>query len=89
MQELVIINSIIILMDLCLLGLEAASLYLLETLVKGVVYSLKLKLEFAILSKLKSFSSGSEGISLGNESTISSTKTGQNTERVARSMTAH
>jgi len=52
MQQLILINAIIIAMDLCLLGLEAASLYILETLVKGVIYSIKLKLEFAILGKL-------------------------------------
>lgn len=60
MRELVIINLVIIIMDLGLLGLEAASLYILETLVKGVVYSIKLKLEFAILGKLVNFVGGTE-----------------------------
>lgn len=55
MRQLVIINFLIIILDLGLLGLEAASLYILETLVKGVVYSIKLKLEFAILGKLVNF----------------------------------
>jgi hypothetical protein len=59
MRELIFINALIILLDLGLLGLEAASLYILETLVKGVVYSIKLKLEFAILSKLVNISGGS------------------------------
>ena len=58
MQQLVGINAIIIVMDLGLLGLEAASLYILETLVKGVIYSIKLKLEFAILGKLVNFVGG-------------------------------
>lgn len=63
MFQLLGINILIILMDLGLLGLEAASLYILETIVKGFLYSVKLKLEFAILSKLVTFvgRSGSEG----------------------------
>ena len=52
LHELFYINMIIILMDLSLLGLEYANLYILEIVVKGMVYSVKLKLEFAILGKL-------------------------------------
>lgn len=55
MIQLIAINVLIIIMDLGLLGLEAASLYILETIFKGFLYSLKLKLEFAILSKLVQF----------------------------------
>lgn len=55
MYQLIAINVLIIIMDLGLLGLEAASLYILETVFKGFLYSLKLKLEFAILSKLVHF----------------------------------
>ncbi|KAF7196021.1 hypothetical protein HII31_02647 [Pseudocercospora fuligena] len=55
MKQLIFINVVIIIMDLGLLGLECASLYILETLLKGVIYSIKLKLEFAILSKLVKF----------------------------------
>jgi hypothetical protein len=55
MWQLLAINVLIIIMDLGLLGLEAASLYILETIVKGFLYSVKLKLEFAILSKLVKF----------------------------------
>ena len=60
MQQLLLINAIIIVMDMALLGLEAASLYILETLFKGVIYSIKLKLEFAILGKLVKFVGGSK-----------------------------
>jgi hypothetical protein len=52
MYQLFYINIIIILMDLGLLGVEYAKLYILETSIKGVVYSVKLKLEFAILGRL-------------------------------------
>ncbi|KAH9860744.1 hypothetical protein J1614_012076 [Plenodomus biglobosus] len=52
MYQLLGINVIIISMDLALLGVEFANLYLIETTLKGVVYSIKLKLEFAVLGKL-------------------------------------
>lgn len=58
MKQLVAVNAVIIVMDLVLLGLEAASLYILETMLKGVVYGIKLKLEFAILGKLVRFVGG-------------------------------
>jgi hypothetical protein len=52
MYQLIVINAIIIAMDIVLLGVEFANLYLIETTLKGVVYSIKLKLEFAVLGKL-------------------------------------
>lgn len=58
MKQLVAVNAVIIFMDLGLLGLEAASLYILEIMLKGVVYGIKLKLEFAILGKLVTFVGG-------------------------------
>lgn len=60
MQQLVFINVVIILMDTALLSIEYASLYLLETVVKGVCYLIKLKLEFAILSRLVKFVGGGD-----------------------------
>lgn len=52
MYQLIAINAIIIAMDIVLLCVEFANLYLIETTLKGVVYSIKLKLEFAVLGKL-------------------------------------
>ncbi|KAF2263597.1 hypothetical protein CC78DRAFT_269167 [Lojkania enalia] len=52
MYQLLAINVIIIMMDCALLGVEFANLYIIETTLKGVVYSIKLKLEFAVLGKL-------------------------------------
>ncbi|KAF2857374.1 hypothetical protein K470DRAFT_273342 [Piedraia hortae CBS 480.64] len=60
MKHLIAINVFIITLDLLLLALECASLYILETLCKGIIYSIKLKLEFAILGKLVRFVSGSK-----------------------------
>lgn len=50
--QLLSINSIIIVMDLGLLVAEYRNYYIMETMLKGVVYSIKLKLEFAVLGKL-------------------------------------
>lgn len=52
MYQLVAINLIIILMDLGLLVVEYMNKYIMETMLKGVIYSIKLKLEFAVLGKL-------------------------------------
>ena len=70
MQQLVVINIIIILLDLVLLSLEAASLYILETLFKGVLYSIKLKLEFAILGKLVNFVGGNRAESIQRQGSV-------------------
>ncbi|EXJ59339.1 uncharacterized protein A1O5_12220 [Cladophialophora psammophila CBS 110553] len=58
MYQLLAINVLIITLDLGLLGLECASLYILETITKPAFYSIKLKLEFAILGKLVDFVGG-------------------------------
>lgn len=50
--QLLIINTIIIILDLGLLVAEYMNYYVMETMLKGAVYSIKLKLEFAVLGKL-------------------------------------
>ncbi|KAJ5157336.1 uncharacterized protein N7482_008436 [Penicillium canariense] len=50
--QLLILNMIIIIMDLGLLVAEYRNYYIMETMLKGAVYSIKLKLEFAVLGKL-------------------------------------
>ncbi|KAK2765543.1 hypothetical protein FQN54_008397 [Arachnomyces sp. PD_36] len=52
MYQLLGINLIIIILDLALLSVEYADLYVIETTLKAAVYSIKLKLEFAVLGKL-------------------------------------
>lgn len=52
LNQLIVINAIVIAMDFILLGVEFADLYLIQTTLKGTVYSIKLKLEFAVLGKL-------------------------------------
>lgn len=50
--QLLIINAIIVIMDIGLLVAEYMGYYMMETMLKGAVYSIKLKLEFAVLGKL-------------------------------------
>lgn len=52
MYQLLSINLLIILMDLGLLVVEYLNYYIIETTLKGAIYSIKLKLEFAVLGKL-------------------------------------
>ena len=52
MWELFIINVLIIMLDIALLVVEYLNQRVYEQTFKGVVYSIKLKLEFAILGKL-------------------------------------
>lgn len=54
MYELLAINLLNILMDIALLVLEYVGLYALQTTFKSSVYSIKLKLELAVLSRLVS-----------------------------------
>jgi len=52
MIQLFAVNVIIIAMDIALLGLEFGNQYIWETETKSVIYSIKLKLEFAVLGQL-------------------------------------
>jgi hypothetical protein len=92
MYQLIAINTIIIGMDIALLAVEFANLYLIETTLKGVVYSIKLKLEFAVLGKLvqivhaKSNSDRSQQSNSGLERHI--TSSGNDLERKETGATA-
>lgn len=55
MWQLFSINIFIVIMDIALLAIEYKSLYLWEQGIKVITYSIKLKLEFAILSQLIEF----------------------------------
>lgn len=52
MYQLLVINFVFILMDAGLLGCAFSNLYVIETTLKSTIYSIKLKLEFAVLGKL-------------------------------------
>jgi hypothetical protein len=60
MWQLFSINVIIILLDIGLLAIEYRDLHVLEQTFKSFIYSVKLKLEFSILSKLVEFSKSTQ-----------------------------
>jgi hypothetical protein len=53
MIHLILVNILMILMDVTLLGTEYANEYSIETTYKSTLYSIKLKLEFSILNRLR------------------------------------
>ncbi|RAL09348.1 uncharacterized protein BO97DRAFT_472420 [Aspergillus homomorphus CBS 101889] len=55
MYQLLIINTAIILMDISLLVLEYLDIYIIQVSLKTFFYTIKLKFEFAVLSRLVSF----------------------------------
>ncbi len=52
MMQLIWINLIIVSMDVVLLAMEYTNYYYIEATLKSMVYSIKLKLEFAVLNQL-------------------------------------
>lgn len=54
MFQLILINGLCLGMDVILIGLEYSNNYVGETSIKGMLYSIKLKLEFAVLNQLVS-----------------------------------
>jgi hypothetical protein len=54
MLHLIYVNILIILMDITLLCTEYANLYEIQITFKGTLYSIKLRLEFAVLNSLMS-----------------------------------
>lgn len=52
LHRLLAVNCLIIIMDIALLVVEYVNLYIVQTTLKSMVYSIKLKLEFAILGQL-------------------------------------
>jgi hypothetical protein len=52
MYQLLAINILIIVMDILVVAIEFISLYYIQVLLKDTIYSIKLKLEFAVLGKL-------------------------------------
>lgn len=65
MMQLFIINIVIVAMDIALLVIEYKDLHIPEVAFKGLCYSVKLKLEFAVLSKLVEVAGTKRNFSLG------------------------
>lgn len=53
-KHLIYVNVFVILMDFALIGIEFGGQYDIETTYKSAMYSVKLKLEFAVLNQLRS-----------------------------------
>lgn len=68
MWHLFAINVLIVVMDIALLAIEYRSLFLWEQGVKVVTYSIKLKLEFAVLGELIEFVQHRNGTGSGGQS---------------------
>jgi hypothetical protein len=63
MWQLFSINVLIVIMDVALLVIEYQDRHVFQQALKGVIYSVKLKMEFAILSKLVALTSRNGGSS--------------------------
>lgn len=59
LNQLLIINIVILLLDIAIVVIEYVGYYAVQVMVKPVVYSIKLKLEYAILGKLVAVARGS------------------------------
>lgn len=70
MIHLIVVNVVITLFDIAILGLEYANLYGIQTSYKAFVYSVKLKMEFTILNRLKEMITGKKDSS-SNPSSVS------------------
>jgi hypothetical protein len=55
MAELIAMNVVLVLMDLVLMGVQYAGFRILQIVLKGFVYSMKLKFELAVLGRLTNF----------------------------------
>ncbi|KAF2793721.1 hypothetical protein K505DRAFT_305361 [Melanomma pulvis-pyrius CBS 109.77] len=53
MWQLVAMNVLLLVLDAVLLAVEFQNLYMIQTTFKSLVYSVKLKVEFAVLSQIK------------------------------------
>lgn len=71
MIHLIAVNVAIVLLDIPILVLEYCNLYAFQTAYKGFVYSIKLKLEFTVLNRLKEMTTGRKDSSDTNGSSPS------------------
>ena len=61
MQHLIYINVLIVILDLTLLTLEYANLFMIQGIYKATAYGIKLRLEFSILNQLMEIAQGNKG----------------------------
>lgn len=68
--ELLILNITLVSMDFVLLGVQYSGYRLLQVALKGFVYSMKIKFEFAVLNRLTTFMRDAAQLSLNEVSDI-------------------
>ena len=71
MWQLVAMNVMLIILDITLLTLEFFDLYMIETTFKSLVYSVKLKVQFCVLSQIVRVGTKRKGKSNSESSTMS------------------
>ncbi|CAI6228832.1 unnamed protein product [Periconia digitata] len=77
MTHLILVNVFIVLLDISMLAFEFAGLYSFQVSYKAAVYSIKLKMEFAILNRLVAMVQGRLGdSSINNNPRASRKRTG-------------
>ena len=69
MMQLIWINVFIVALDVAMLTMEYMSKYALEAVMKGTIYSIKLKIEFAVLNQVMRLASSSRDAVLNSEPT--------------------
>ncbi|KAI9924385.1 hypothetical protein ASPWEDRAFT_99962 [Aspergillus wentii DTO 134E9] len=67
LYELLVISLAIIMMDIALLVMEFLNFYYMQVILKSMVYSIKLKLEFAVLGRLVSITNINHHVFQGRE----------------------
>ncbi|RYO96740.1 hypothetical protein DL764_007405 [Monosporascus ibericus] len=72
LRHLAIVNVVVIMLDVLVLVLEYIGLYNMQNVIKGAVYSIKLKLEFIVLNKLINLVKGGRNTTSGGTGTVSS-----------------
>ncbi|RYP32665.1 hypothetical protein DL768_011130 [Monosporascus sp. mg162] len=60
-HHLIFVNALVIALDVTLLGLEYGNQHYIQTAYKGMVYSVKLKVEFSILNDLVNIAKSGQG----------------------------
>ncbi|KAF1998123.1 hypothetical protein P154DRAFT_439815 [Amniculicola lignicola CBS 123094] len=87
LMHTIFMSSIIIALDITLIGLEFSGIYDIQTSYKGAVYSVKLKMEFTILNQLMNLVKGNlrETTSSGPGNSKSAPTYGRNPSAIANS----
>lgn len=82
LTQLLIINVFILILDFAVVGTEYAGYYAVQVMFKPVAYSIKLKLEYAILGKLVEIANSASSVSCPSSSVRDVILSGQSNTRL-------